>query len=155
MADDLKLTEDDVLAGDMEAINKRVDEIVEARIKKREEVPADKQKDIDDAKKAFAIFADEDETIRESAELLYSKGLKGLPAEATAEQYKQLAEGVSKRLARLKVQNQNPGVENEVPGPAPAEGGSAAAAHMQNQPPRTIEAAEALADKISQEFTFK
>ena len=151
----LHLTDDEVLEGDKDALNKRVDEIVEARIRMREEVPAERQKNIEDAKKAFAVFQDDDETIRESAELLLAKAVKGLPADAGPEQFKAQAEAVSKRLAKLKVQKEAEKKDAAPPSPAPSEGGSAAAAHMQEVAPRTVAEAEAMAEKISQDFSFK
>lgn len=149
----MELTDDDLLNGDVEAIRQKIDQVVEEKVKAAGELPAERQVGMETAKKEFAIFADDDEEVREIAGEMLTRVIRSLPDNATTEDYRKAAEGVSKKLARLHVeQEQKAGV---IPSPVPTGGGSAAASHASLSIPQNVEEAERLADKIASDFQFK
>ena len=152
----MELTSDDLLSGDEAAIRAKVDEYVKEKVKEAETLPAEKQAEVDNVKKEYSIFADEDVEVREIADTMLQKAIKALPENAGAAEYKAAAEGVSKKLAKMRVEKQAKEEEQQrVPSPAPTAGGGAAASHIVSGPPRNVEEAEALADKIASDFTMK
>lgn len=152
----MELTTDDLLSGDETAIRAKVDEYVKEKVKEAETLPAEKQTEVDNVKKEYAVFADEDAEVREIADAMLHKAVKALPATAGAAEIKAAAESVSKKLAKLRVEKQAQEQEkNQVPSPASTQSGSAAAAHINETPPKNVEEAEALADKIASDFGKK
>ncbi len=153
----MELTSDDLLSGDEAAIRAKVDEYVKEKVKEADTLPAEKQAEVDNVKKEYSVFSDEDAEVREIAETMLHKAIKVLPENAGAAEYKAAAEGVSKKLAKMRVEKQAKEEEQQqqVPGPAPTAGGGAAASHIVSGPPKNVEEAEALADKIASDFTMK
>jgi hypothetical protein len=150
-----ELTSDDLLTGDEEEIRGKIETVIEKRISEVGKLPPERQSAMDEAMKGLAIFADDDEDIREYAKSLLGKEVSKLAAEAGADDVKAAAERVSKRLAVLMVAKSQPGAEVGVEGPIQTGGGSAAAAHTTDAPPKNIAEAEAYADKIAAAFSLK
>ena len=152
----VELTDDELMSGDAAAIRKRIDEMVEQKVRQSREVPDERRKLVEDAKKEFAVFADDDEETREISAALMDRAVAELPADADAEQFKKAAEQVSKKIAKIRTAAQPDEQEQKkVPSPVPVEGGSAAATHLEDAPPKNVADAEALADKIAREFKTK
>lgn len=157
-----ELSSDDLLTGDEEEIRGKIATVIEKRvgeaekrINESEKLPPERQSAMDEAMKSFAIFADQDEDLREYAKTLLNKEVSKLAQGAGTEDVKAVAEAVSKKLAKLLVANGQPPAEVSDKGPIQTGGGSAAAAHTTDAPPKNIEEAEAYADKIAAAFSRK
>ena len=156
-----ELSSDDLLTGDEASIREKVATVIDNAVGKAVEAERQKgalsperQSAMDKAMEGLAVFADSDEDIREYAKTLLKKEIAKLPAEAGEKEAKAAAEQVSKRIAKLMVAN-TPPADGEPTGPIPSGNGSAAAAHTQDAPPKTIEEAEAYADRIAANFSRK
>lgn len=150
-----ELTSDDLLTGDEEEIRGKIETVIEKRLGEVGKLSPERQSAMDEAMKGLAVFADDDEDIREYAKSLLGKEVSKLAAEAGAEEVKAAAERVSKKMAKLMVARSQAGVEVGIEGPIQTGGGSAAAAHTTEPLPKNIEEAEAYADKIAATFSRK
>ena len=150
----MDLTDDDLLGGDLEAIRQKIDQVVEEKVKAAGSLSKEKQANADAAMKEFAVFSDEDAEIREVANEMFNRAVRALPDNATAEDYKKAAEALSRKLAKLRVEQQ-PKPQEGIETPLPTGGGSAAAAHVTAGVPRNVEEAEALASKIASDYQRK
>lgn len=156
-----ELSKEDLLLGDEEEIRGKVAAVIDKRVSEAEKrlseagkLPQERQSAMDDAMKGFAVFQDSDEDIRDYAKSLLNKEVSKLADGAGADEIKALAEKVSKKMAKLMVAGSNPPpAESGIEGPVPTGNGSAAAAHTTDAPPKNIEEAEALADKIAAAFS--
>ena len=153
-----ELSSEDLLTGDEMEMREKIQAVIDKRVGeviKKDELTPERKGAMDDAMKGFAIFGDEDEDIRDYAAELLKKEVGKLGADAGEADVKAAAERVSRKVAKLKVaknNDQQPPAGDGMGGPLPSEGGSAAASHTVDAPPRNIEEAEALADKIAAEF---
>ncbi len=174
------LSEDELFEGSLEKINGRIAEIVRTEVEKA--VAAEREQkgqsaegeeekqtqtattltreqldSFDPETLDYAVFKDDDEDVRDTARALFEREVKKLPDGATQADVNAVAEKVSKRLAKMTAakaketeEKAGDGVYGD--GPLPMNTAGAAAAHIKDEEPKTIEDAEALADKIAKSF---
>lgn len=173
MSDDTVLTEDDLFEGDLEkanqkvsdAIKKAVDEALknaasgqqnggEDKSQNNEETFTREQLDnLDATKLDYEIFKSENPDIKEMAATMLEKELRQFKDGATKTEVNGAAEKVSAKLSKLIA-----GKEGQLPGgktadgPVPMNTSGAAAAHITEKTPQTVEEAEELAGKIAADF---
>ncbi len=156
-----ELSSEDLLSGDEDAMREKIAAVVDKAVadveaKHQKEQPSpERQGAMDEAMKAFAVFGDSDEDIRDYAKTLFEKEVAKLPAEAGEKEIKAAAEQVSKKVAKLMVAKGQTAMTEGNEGPISLGNGSAAAAHTTDEPPKTIEQAEAYAERIAASFGQK
>ena len=170
------LTEDDFLTADLDKANEKVKSIVEAEVKAavakaleeeraktkqptggddapltREQIDA-----TDPAGLGQAIFADEDEDVRDTALTLLKSELSKLPEGATRKQVLETAAKVNDRISKL-IGNKKPDDDFDPykDGPLPTETSGASEAHIKDTAPKSREECEDRAMKIAASYAAK
>ena len=170
------LTEDDFLFADLDKANEKVKSIVDAEVKaavekalaeeraKKTPTPAGEDAPLtreqidatDPAGLGQAIFADEDEDVRETALTLLKSELSKLPDGATRKQILETAAKVNARVSKI-IGNKTPDDDFDPykDGPLPTETSGASEAHIKEGVPNTREECEDKAMKIAASWAAK
>lgn len=175
------LTDDDLFEGDAAKLNEKIRGMVHTQIEDAVKAALEqRQKEQEEEAKAkgagapetltreqldgfdpetldYAVFKDDDEDVKDTAKALFEREVKKLPDGATKKDVEAIADKVSKRLAKMSAANaenkqQDSDDDTYGGGPLPMNTAGAAAAHIKDTEPKTIEDAEALADKIAKSF---
>lgn len=166
------VTEDDLFEGDADALNEKIDKLVQEKLAAAEGGKKDSDADkaqpesltqeqlsnFDATSLDYAIFKDDNETIRTIAKELLAQRLGKMKDGATMEDVNQAGKEVSLMLegilAKKEAQEASAGNPYDE-GPLPMGTSGAAAAHIKDEPPKTIAEAEELADRIASSFRSK
>lgn len=161
------LNEDDFLSGDVEKANQKVDGIVKAAVEKAlaeerakskpapagDDAPLTREQldGIDPASLGIAVFANEDEDIKDTANTLLKSELAKLPDGATRKQVKEAAAKVDQRIAKMLGRKPADNDDNDPykNGPVNVETSGASEAHITGKKPQTLEECEDLAAKLA------
>ena len=165
------LNEDDFLEGSLDDANKKIKGIIDEKVKaavekalteeraKSKPAPAgddapltrEQLDGIDPASLGIAVFANEDEDIKETANTLLKSELAKLPDGATKKQVKEAAAKVDRRIAKML--GRKPADDGDDDpyknGPVGVETSGASEAHITGKKPQTLEECENLAEKLA------
>lgn len=169
------LTEDDLFEGDLEKANEKVRAAIEKAVadalkkagnekpqngaendgtKPEETFTREQLDNLDATTLDYEIFKSDDADIKEMATTLLEKELRQYKDGATRTEVNGAAEKVSAKLSKLIAgkEGQQPGGEGQLNGPVPMNTSGAAAAHITDDAPKSIDEAEELANKIAAGF---
>jgi hypothetical protein len=165
------LNEDDFLEGSLDDANKKIKGIIDEEVKTAVEKALNEERaknkpaptgddapltreqldGIDPASLGVAVFSNEDEDIKETANTLLKSELAKLPDGATRKQVKEAAAKVDQRIAKMLGHKPADNGDDDPykNGPVGVDTSGASEAHIKGAKPQTLEECEDLAAKLA------